>query len=254
MNLLLNDLTISIKDNNEESITENLQAIISQGNAIELKSTASIQPLFTSKCKKILRLTAEAIAEIAKLEGNRKVLTSKEVTNFLLDLFKYKDVPLLIQACRGLGNICFENECAREVIGKDGLKILISAIDFCRTANDFKLQTVICGFLLNLLMGNDELQKIALECNVLNLLEDILKQQLPNIEKQEDCVTHILLAVNMILDHMMDTHLSESFCHLLVDILKISQNPEVSVLCLEVIHGQSENSNNFNNLFFKNWL
>ncbi|KAF2883959.1 hypothetical protein ILUMI_22217 [Ignelater luminosus] len=242
MNSLLNELNESIKCNNEEDIIHNLEAIVSQGKTIELTSLSPIEPLFQQKCNEILILAADAIAEIAKSDENRKVLTDKEVTSFLLSLFKYKNVPLTIQSCRALGNICFENESARELIGKDGLKTLISVITFGKASKDAKLQMVACGFMLNLLMGNDDLQKAALEYDILNLMKDILNEELNDFEAHEDCCTHILLTLNMLTDHMIDTWLSEDLCSVLVEILKISKNPEISVICLEIIHGQLENN------------
>lgn len=242
MNSLLNELNDSIKCNNEEHIIHNLEAIVSQGKTIELTSLSAIEPLFQQKCREILVLAADAIAEIAKSDENRKVLTDKEVTSFLLSLFKYKNVPLTIQSCRALGNICFENESARELIGKDGLRTLISVITFGKVSKDAKLQMVACGFMLNLLMSNDDLQKAALEYDILSLMTDILNQQLKDFEAHEDCCTHILLTLNMLTDHMIDTWLSEDLCSVLVAILKISKNPEISIICLEIIHGQLENS------------
>lgn len=67
--------------------------------------------LLAHKSKEIVSKTANAIAEIAKTDRGREKCTSKEVVQALINLLKEENVDILAQACRALGNICYENGC-----------------------------------------------------------------------------------------------------------------------------------------------
>ncbi|KAF5282253.1 hypothetical protein FQR65_LT14385 [Abscondita terminalis] len=241
MNSIINELSTSIKNNDEEKIIEMLQAIVSQGKNIEIENVDVIETLFHSTSNETLQLASEAIAELAKIETNRKVLTNRNITKCLLNLLTNNE-GIVLQTCRALGNICFENEDARLIIHQEGLLKLIEVIKRHSSGNNFKLLNVACGFLLNLLMNNDELQKCSIQNNIVSILEDVLRKTCVNLENNEDCCTHILLTLNILTEHMVDAQLSEEFCCLLVDVLKVSKNPEISVICLELLHVQLENN------------
>ncbi|KAK4873178.1 hypothetical protein RN001_015207 [Aquatica leii] len=241
MNPVVNELSASIKDRNDEKIKENLQAIVSQGKNIEIENVDVFKTLFHSTSNETLRLTSEAIAELAKTEPNRKVLTNRNVTKCLLNLLT-NDEDVIVQTCRALGNICFENDEARQLVHQEGLLKLIDVIKRYSSGTNFKLLNVACGFLLNLLMNNEELQKCAIKNNIISVTEEVLKKACADLENNEDCCTHILLTLNILTEHLVDVQLSEEFCCLLVEVLKISKNPEISVICLELLHVQLENN------------
>lgn len=67
--------------------------------------------LLGHKSKQIVAKTAKAIAEIAKTEKGREKCTNVELVQALIDLLKRKDIDILTQASRALGNICYENGC-----------------------------------------------------------------------------------------------------------------------------------------------
>ncbi|XP_022236580.1 rap1 GTPase-GDP dissociation stimulator 1-like, partial [Limulus polyphemus] len=52
---------------------------------------------------------AELIAEVAKCELGRKPLSDPTVLSTLLELLSDKDNQVVLQSCRALGNICYDN-------------------------------------------------------------------------------------------------------------------------------------------------
>lgn len=67
--------------------------------------------LLAHKSKGIVSKAANAIAEIAKTDRGREMCTSEELVRALTDLLKEENIGVLAQACRALGNICYENGC-----------------------------------------------------------------------------------------------------------------------------------------------
>ncbi|KAK5640016.1 hypothetical protein RI129_010827 [Pyrocoelia pectoralis] len=242
MNPILNNLSLSINSKNEEKIKEDLQLLISQGKNLELTNLNIISPLFQHSSKEILLLLTEAIAELAKVEENRNIFTVGTVVRFLTTSLGETDDSLIIQTCRALCNICFDNENARTLIGSEGLLTLISVIKQNSLSKNFKLLNVAYACMLNLLMGNDELQKLAVKCDIITSMEVTLKLAVTNLVENEDCCLHILLTLNILTDHLVDTQLSDDFCCVLIDILKVSNHPEICVISLEILHLQLENN------------
>ncbi|KAF5299710.1 hypothetical protein FQA39_LY11505 [Lamprigera yunnana] len=241
INPLLRELSISIRDKNEEKTKENIQTIISQSKNIEVTDINDIECMLQSTSIENLRLTAEAIAELAKTESNRIIFTTKDVTSFLLRLLAYDD-DTVIQACRSLGNICFENVEARKILNQEGLLTLIDVIKSKSPENNFKLINVAFGCLLNLLMGEEDLQKCAVRHNIITSIEEVLKNICDALDINEDCCTHVLLSLNILAEHLVDVQISEELCCLLIDVLQKSKNPEIYIVCLEILHMQLENN------------
>lgn len=78
---------------------------------LELVINEVFLTLLGHKSKQIVAKTAKAIAEIAKTEKGREKCTNIELIQALVDLLKKKDIDILTQASRALGNICYENGC-----------------------------------------------------------------------------------------------------------------------------------------------
>ncbi|KAB0792437.1 hypothetical protein PPYR_14396 [Photinus pyralis] len=241
MNSILNDLSSSINSNNKELIKESLRVLIKQGKDIQLSNLNAISPLFQHTSKEIALLVTEGVAELAKTEENRNVLTTESVIKFLTCGLTGTD-DLVVQTCRALCNICYDNEAARVLIGSEGLVTLISIVKRNSFSKNFKLLNVAYAFTLNLLMGNDELQKLAIKYDILSTMESTLKLSANDLANSEDCCSHLLLTLNLLTDHLVDTQLSDEFCCTLIDVLKLSTHPETCVICLEILHMQLENN------------
>lgn len=72
--------------------------------------------LLGHQSKQIVAKATKAIAEIAKTERGREKCTNIGLIQTLVDLLKKKDIDILTQASRALGNICYENGCCNNHI------------------------------------------------------------------------------------------------------------------------------------------
>ncbi|CAD5116094.1 DgyrCDS5020 [Dimorphilus gyrociliatus] len=110
---------------------------------------------------------AELIAEIAKIEKGRLACLESNLVPGLMSLLRFGKCEEVIEACRALGNMCFDCEKARRIIDEnEGIAALLGILreNLCsRYETSDKLRTVALGFLLNLTNDNDiELS----ECNI----------------------------------------------------------------------------------------
>ena len=73
---------------------------------------------------------AEIIAEMAKSEDNRIVFIQQEVIPPLVALVHNSTPVVLRQACRALGNICFESQTGRQIVlNEGGIAALVSRLE-----------------------------------------------------------------------------------------------------------------------------
>lgn len=248
------ELSELIKTNDQLKIKNELTKILSENNVSNFKTFDVFEELFKYDIT-VQELTIQLIAELAKNEDNRKILTSAKIVDRLKEFLKKHDGnnELLIQTLRALGNLCFDNDEARKLINKDGLEVLLKVVENytkCHENNSKRIITISCGFLYNLLMSYDELQKVSLSYNILELIEIVLKNNLKNFDDFESCYTQLLFILSSITEYLIDDWLSKSLIHLLVEVLRISTNPEISALCLELLRMQSENSRFLKNLIY----
>lgn len=240
------DLSGIIKSKDTSKLTNQLQNFVKEPNAFQLKKIDVFEELLGYDNVHVQQLTVQLLAELAKSEENRKVLTEDPVVEKLkLILKSNNEEELLWQTLRALGNLCFDNEEARNLINKDGLKYLLNVIDKYSSNDDEcskKIVATSCGFLYNLLMNCDDLQKASLAFNILDLVEKLFVKNLSNFDKFESSFLHLLYVLSSITEFMIDEWLSKSLIGLLVQILRKSENPEISALCLELLRMQSENS------------
>lgn len=137
--------------------------------------------------------TAKAIAEIAKTERGREKCTSVELVRALVALLKEKDIDVLTQTSRALGNICYENgtiptsvykfilhnfmlyhftllllfsttENGKKLVREeDGLKVILTVLKNGVALKNSEgasfLRNVAAGFLLNFLVDQESLHK-----------------------------------------------------------------------------------------------
>ncbi|XP_015605942.1 rap1 GTPase-GDP dissociation stimulator 1 [Cephus cinctus] len=198
--------------------------------------------LLTHESKIVIAKTAKAIAEVAKIERGREIFTNAHLVKKLMSLLKEDDIDILAQASRALGNICYENEKGKELLQKkNGLKDILIALKKSASLGDAKgagfLRNVTAGLLLNFLIGQDELQKEALKENVLSIVCSILEND--GITAGESA-THAMLILGLLADLGQDV-LDERLTKILVAILASDASPELSEMCLELLHGQAEN-------------
>ncbi|XP_014679540.1 PREDICTED: rap1 GTPase-GDP dissociation stimulator 1-B-like [Priapulus caudatus] len=104
--------------------------------------------------------SAEIIAEVAKLESARQTCVDADLARPLVEMLVKDEVAMATQACRALGNICYECDAARQAVfelhGTDRLVTLLRAQLHSREPGADKLRLIACGFLLNLTNAHGE--------------------------------------------------------------------------------------------------
>ncbi|XP_052235417.1 rap1 GTPase-GDP dissociation stimulator 1-like isoform X3 [Dreissena polymorpha] len=123
---------------------------------------------------------AEILAEVAKTESIREPCVEKGFVPLLLRVLEEQtDVASMTQACRAMGNVCFDNDLGRSAVEKyDGIKTLLSLLQAQLSSKHEgadKLRIIACGFLLNLTNSNDVLQQAALEGGALEVMSKYLQ-------------------------------------------------------------------------------
>lgn len=243
-----------VKEKNDIAIINELELILNNSNAqtnIESDGVVIIKKLLAdSKNQKIQILSIKLIAELAKNETNRKKLSENEVIFSILKKLNESEMEVEIQACRALGNLCYECDQVRSLLYENGalssiIELLRRNIEIyesgkCNLDNCSTLRKVACGLLFNFLVTNDDIQKSAVQhFNIAELVEIMLKIECE--ANNEDCLTHLLLILTLVLDSNDEGIITEAISKLLVDILRNSTNPDISELCLEILQGQAEN-------------
>lgn len=240
------DLEGAVATGCPNNIITTLKIMLSQPDTIQLQSIPLITKLLNSETNEIVKLTTQAIAESGKLEQNRDKLTNTHLIQLLLTILETtKNIPCLTQTCRALGNICYENDNARDIMNSNqSLDKILPVFQTSLTTNDTsntQLLKVVCGLLFNYLISNETAQKIALKTNLINLIEQGIKEKIDSFTMNEDLFVQILRVLSVLSEQLGDEKLSDHLLQLLVRILELSINPEISEYCLELLHTQAEN-------------
>lgn len=215
---------------------------------IEFKNIQTLQTLLKTDNADILKLTSQAIAESGKNLENREHLSDKTVIeSLLLKLSENEINACLVQICRALGNICYENDKARNIMNENGaVRIILTVLEkSLQYPDSTQLMKVTCGLLFNYLISNEEAQKEALKLDILPIVERVVAQKVEVFSTCEDLFIHILHVLSVLTEHLMDSWFSSDLLDHIVKILELSINPEISEICLELLHGQAENGELF---------
>lgn len=245
------ELNECIKLNDTNEIKNQLLQLINEPSKLSFNNLDVFEELLKYNDNGgIKQLTVQLIAELGKDDTKRISLTDELIVEKLKSFLKYErddNKELIIQTLRALGNLCYDNDDARKLINADGLKCLLDVLEkYSKLNNDDKdskrIVTTGSGYLNNLLMSYDDLQKVSLNYNILQIIETILKNNLTGFNDTENCYTQLLFVLSSISEFMIDDWLPTGLICVLVEILRISLNPEISALCLELLRMQSENS------------
>ncbi|PNF24564.1 hypothetical protein B7P43_G05383 [Cryptotermes secundus] len=214
-----------------------------------------LETLLQWESKEIIAKAAKVVAELAKSENGREEYGNTAILKTLVELLKTKeqDLDILTQICRALGNICYDNDKGRKfVLDANCLPVLLGILErsVSETGEEGRtLRNVAAGFLLNLLIGQEDVQQKAIELGVSRLLCSILELD-GTVPEGEEASTHILLILGLLTDLVppCDSLLDEKLCQVTVKVLGASSSPEVSEMSLELLHGQAENEKVKNHL------
>lgn len=274
--LVENFKTISIQSPNDGSkiieilkkITSSIETHASQYDSINLTDN------FLELMKKpnldgdVREQIDRSIAEITKIDGQRKRFTNDAILMNLLKRLASETqqqtpsntdrtamaMPLsdnqlmnAIQCCRALGNICYNNEDARNIILKsNGDATIINLLDLKLDANN-ELEVTFAkfrgGLISNYLLGGEHLAKNAMELNILQKIERILDDCIACGEKEanEDILLNTLQPLSLLTENVADLNFSPKLNGQLAKILTISKDPDVAEICLEMLNYQAEN-------------
>lgn len=236
-------LNESVAKNNVDGIKTYLDEIITLAPKVIIKENLIFLTLLNYE-EEISLLTVRAIAELSKNEENRFILSDKELLGALLKRFESEVLEHIDLYFRAIGNLCFDNDRSREYIGINGVQIILQKCDlvidhYIETSN-LSSTELLFGCLLNLLMLNDELQKVALSTDIVSKICKLFPYLCKNIDGNLRCILYVTQVLSMVIDHIIDEWLPESLCLLLVDVIKYSMDPELTLVCLEILKIQLE--------------
>lgn len=210
--------------------------------------TDDLSKCLTSHDTGVRETAARTIAEITKSDDQRKRFTNPSIIAELLKLFSAVSdatMPLAMQSCRALGNICYHNDDARNMIlASKGDVALIGLLDFVLepTNEQHVLFAKLRGGLIsNYLLGGEHLAKHVMELHIMDKIETIVDKCCADIEKNDEVLLHTLPLLSLLTENVSDLNFSPKLNAQLAEILAASKNPDVAEICLEMLHYQAEN-------------
>ncbi|KAL1415160.1 hypothetical protein MTO96_006950 [Rhipicephalus appendiculatus] len=217
--LLTADEQPSKSEANRQQVCERLlkSAFVSSTKDL-LKSSSAIT-------EETLTLLVQVIAEAAKYEPLRKQFTDAAVVDPLLGLVSHKNYAVVLQACRALGNICYDNDDGRDLvrakqeIQEDALRLGVIDIllKYLQKYSDVEDVVMHCILVLNGIADSDDGRKRLTEKHTLSLL-------LSNLDKVfSEEVTEVLLELFGNLaesDEVKEDLVELGFCEKLIEVLK----------------------------------
>ncbi|XP_054722310.1 LOW QUALITY PROTEIN: rap1 GTPase-GDP dissociation stimulator 1-like, partial [Uloborus diversus] len=187
-------------------------------------------------------LVAEILAEVAKLDSGRLNCSDAAVIVPLLELLSNNDSNVVLQVCRALGNICYDNDLARSLVKEhNGVDRLIQLLRNLLEKENLpdNMRTITSGCLLNLTDTYEEIQEQAVEAGIL----DVLLQYLLKFSSDEDVVTHCLLVLSCLADSSNGRAkiLEKSVLSSLLNLLEKPLNDDIMDSLLELFGNLCEN-------------
>ncbi|XP_068218046.1 rap1 GTPase-GDP dissociation stimulator 1 isoform X2 [Palaemon carinicauda] len=225
------------KIHQQDDMTEVCEALVN-GGVLELLAGA-----IKSSSEEAQAKGAELVAELAKVESCRLGCVTSGLVPILVENMASTTTGVALQACRALGNICYEHDGGRVSVMESGgaaqlLGLLQRAANLPNSPDDHQLRLVSTGFLLNLLNSYDTVQDQSMEAE----LVDVLCQYLDKFAEDEDIPTHVLLSLTCMADTVVGRGLvvSRDITPQLVRVLKINESAEVTETALELITNIAE--------------
>lgn len=270
MNVLLETLNVSSEETDNDKIIELLQKLSSSSELDGVFESADLSDPFKAFLQRTdLNIEARTqiyrtIAELTKIDGQRQRFTDESILKSLLKwlcdetkqhgafnlrMKTYTDLEFLaaIQLCRAIGNICYNNEAARETILKlEGDVSIINLLDIKVDANselEVQFAKFRGGLLTNYLLGGEHLAKCAIELNILVPIERVITDCIGNREKQPhvEVLLNVLQPLSLLTDNVTDLNFPTQLIAKLAGLLTLSKDPEVAEICLEMLNYQAEN-------------
>ncbi|XP_031632499.1 rap1 GTPase-GDP dissociation stimulator 1 isoform X2 [Contarinia nasturtii] len=263
--------TISIQCTNSVELIECLKKIVQAAetnattyDAINLTDTFLVLLKRNDLDADVREQIDRTIAEITKIDGQRKRFTTNSIIENVLNRLATEtkqntsteqtkqslsdtQFMIAIQCCRALGNICYNNEDARNIILKlNGAAVIINLLDLKLDANN-ELEVTFAkfrgGLISNYLLGGEHLAKNAMELDILRKIENILDDCIERVDTNhsEEILLNTLQPLSLLTENVADLNFSHKLNGQLAKILTISKDPDVAEICLEMLNYQAEN-------------
>ncbi|XP_052892393.1 GTPase-GDP dissociation stimulator vimar [Anopheles moucheti] len=199
---------------------------------------------------------ARCIAEVAKTDNQRTKFSKEDVIRRLTELLqipasakestaKDASLELATQICRALGNICYANDDARNIIKELGAdKHIFALLDYDVNTDDEdrdQFVRVRCGLISNYLLGSDEIAERAVELKLIEKLEKILTRCLADVDQHEELLLSILPPLSILTEQISDLYFAPSLNKTIAKILAKCTNPDIAESCLALLHYEAQN-------------
>ncbi|CAC5369206.1 unnamed protein product [Mytilus coruscus] len=230
---ILNYLTSA---DNEDTVEEAIETAAEGGMLDDLYS------ILTNTTGQSQLKVIQILAELAKVEALRVPCVNLGFVPILLPILESEDISIATQACRTLGNICFENDEGRNAVDSfDGMAKLLSLLKSKIKSEEEgadRLRTIACGFLLNLTNTHESLQERALEEGVLDMLEQYISYHLSD----RALCNMVLLTVSSFADSdfSRDRLVKSNLCNTIVNLLQSDNDGAHTDTILDMLINMSE--------------
>lgn len=195
---------------------------------------------------------ARCIAEVAKTETQRDKFTKEDIIRKLVSFLSSERetcvgdlLELNIQVCRALGNICYANDDARNIIkttkGDERIFALLDLDLDTEEEDKDQFVRVRCGLVSNYLLGSDDIAERAVELNVVGKIEKILARCVVDVDKYEDLLLNLLPPLSILTEQISDLYFEPSLNKLIAQILAKCTNPDLAESCLALLHFSAQN-------------
>lgn len=229
-----------------------LNDIIKSGKDYEYDVSSCIKALIITSDQDIVLLSIQAVSELVKCEEKREIYAHKDVIEPILKNLQ-KDVTvdnleLIKQCCRALGNLCCDCDNAREIIlDCEGVSILITLFKKSIEMSLNEIKFLPCKLLLNYAIGGQKFSETLTQGGLIEVLDKILSEK---TDFNDDMVSTVLLILSVINDNAPEFLYGEEVNRRVLNILKETSNIEISELCLEHLHTQAENGEEYSYYYF----
>uniref|UniRef100_A0A8C4X1J8 Si:dkey-191g9.5 n=1 Tax=Eptatretus burgeri TaxID=7764 RepID=A0A8C4X1J8_EPTBU len=190
----------------------------------ELNALSSLTP-FLSPSHPLADKAAQVVAEVAKKEVHRSVCIS--LLSSLLSLLDSEQPKVLLHTGRALGNICYDNPPAQEVVSQTDAPIL--ALGLLKSNHTPRVCAVLAGFIGNCCRGDEPLQRRLVQAGLLGNLSTLLER----VRCHGNLTDMVLVALGNVasLDLSREEILKTPLCSQLVALLRDSVERKQTVDC-----------------------
>ncbi|XP_055631584.1 GTPase-GDP dissociation stimulator vimar isoform X2 [Toxorhynchites rutilus septentrionalis] len=191
---------------------------------------------------------ARCIAEVAKAENQRDKFTKEDIIQKLLSFLSGNEnsqLEMNVQVCRALGNICYANDDARNIIkalkGDERIFSLLNLDMDTDEEDKDQFVRVRCGLISNYLLGSDDIAERAVELQIIAKIEKIIARCVVDVDKYEDLLLNVLPPLSILTEQISDLYFESSLNKLIAQVLAKCTNPDLAESCLALLHYEAQN-------------